>query len=397
MTSNVAQIMMFFLSATVALGQDVGIDLPYDKPESELSTKEKVITWLHTRHSPGHFHDEEHDVPAFLQFKPTLVSLPHAYKLPLDFVVIKDQLDLRALTPQMLERLSASQLKHLLSYLATVNVEIQYSNAKGHIQSGKKHAVRKSRSWEKSNAAAALALTMAVQSQHQLFIAMTSLVPGVVIPSIRGKMFGIVNPSVMAHLIKAMLLQLDGDDVGLAKPIARDIGSLVGRGLVYWVGKNFLLFNDYMMTVLAEATPAIEQGDEIARKQRHGILIGSVIAGIMNHVATIKKIDDKRIWVMGLISNLAWAATTFIGCAPFSAPVIAGVAGTISVGCVLSTAIMTALDFPRDYAPSVKEIEGSLEMSFLEASRKNDLEDKVNLLLMFKWMQAAIHSNGLGD
>lgn len=389
-------ILMIF-NAHMSFAQDNAIDLPYDEPEHKLTKKERLISWLHTHHSPGHFHSDEHDVPVFIQFKPALVPLPPFYKLPSTFKIVKGDLNLRSITPQMLERLSHPELKRLLSYLATVDVAIQYSDANGEIQSGKKRTIRRSKKWETTNAAAALTLSMALEAQTDLFVTMTSLVPTSVIPAIHDKMFALLNPSVMANLIKAMLFQLDGEDIGRAKPMAREIGMLVERGLVYWVGKDDSLLNQYLVAILSEATPAIEEGAELAREQRHGILIGSLLAGIMNHVSSIKKTDEKRIWVISLISNLAWAATTFIGCTPLMSPIVAGVAGTLSVGAVLSGAIMTALDFPRDYAPTVKEIEGSLEMSFLEASRKKDLKDKVNLLLMFKWMQAAIHSNGIND
>ena len=374
------------------------LNLPYEAEEQGPSKKEQFIVWLHNRHSPKHVGIDDPDLPAFMQFRPTLVSLPHGYLVPDNFIIINDYLELRSLTPQILEKLSYADLKNLLNYLATVELEIKYTNNKGDIKSGKKHKIRKTKHWEKSNAATALVLNMVMQSQYELFVTMMALVPEATLPSLHGHLFGLLNPQIMAEIISAMLLRLNNiDDVGLSGFLSKQIGLLIRQGLVYWVNKDVRMLNDYLGVLLSEATQAIEKHAGESKEQPLGILLGSVLAGAMKHTEAIKKTDEKRIWVVGIVANLAWAATTFIGAAPMAAPFVAATAGSLSVGAVLSASVLTALDFPRDYTPTIKEIEGSFEMAALEASRSKNLEEKINMLLMFKWMQAAIHINGLSD
>ncbi len=96
----------------------------------------------------------------------------------------------------------------------------------------------------------------------------------------------------------------------------------------------------------------------------------------------------KRIWVIGVISNLVWAATSFIACAPIAAPIAAATAGGISLAAVLSAALYSALDFPRDFNPNIKTIEGNLEIAALESALVQEADVKINILMMLNWMRA---------
>jgi len=91
------------------------------------------------------------------------------------------------------------------------------------------------------------------------------------------------------------------------------------------------------------------------------------------------------------------AATSFIACAPIAAPVAAATAGGISIAAVLSASLYAALDFPRDYSPNIKIIEGNLEMAALESVIVQEADMKINILMMLNWMRAAIHVNGLSN
>ncbi len=231
------------------------------------------------------------------------------------------------MTPQALKQLHPDDLKKLLDYLATIKVKIQYSNAKGKLTSKHKHNARKSKRWEKSNGACAIALYMATHSQHRLFVKMVSLAPNAIIGALHDSLFGLLPPMILAKIIRNMLLELDGTDIGKSNPRAQQICSLVYSGLQYWVGKNIALFDAYLGTLLSESMNSIEKYAHVAREQRHGILIGAVIAALMLHAGHVKKVDDKRIWVINLVANLAWAATSFIGAAPIAGQIAAGLAG----------------------------------------------------------------------
>ncbi len=110
MTSIVSIIFLFTsLIASVSLGMEssgldfrrasqasseMAVNLPIEEEVQKVSKKEKLIKWLHSRNSPGHFGDEEPDLPTLISFKPRLVPLPADYRLPPDFIVVNDKLDL---------------------------------------------------------------------------------------------------------------------------------------------------------------------------------------------------------------------------------------------------------------------------------------------------------------
>lgn len=386
---------LFVLNFTPAFASDLA--LPVKKSEqAKLSKKEKFIHWIQNRHSPKNLGIDDPDLPCFVNFKPVMIPLPWGYHLPKQFVVRDDHLDMRSLTPKVLESLKPAELQALLEYLATVPVDIKWSNQKGHTKSGKKIRKRTNylKRWEESNAAAALALTMGVSSEQELFTTMIALAPEAILPDFRGSIPGLLDARRTAEIIGNMLAQLKQ---GNSSHLARIIAFLTERGLSYWVAKDITKLNPYLAELFSETFKILEEQNPKSREAVTGLMLGSVLAGTMHHVHAIKRTDEKRIWIVGVVSNLVWAATSFIACIPVATPIAAATAGGISVGAVLSTVVYTALDFPRDFSPSVKQIEGNLETAALESTLVEGLEEKVNVLLMLSWMHSAIHANSLND
>jgi hypothetical protein len=387
-------VILFFLYAFTTLSaESLELYLPHEEPEQNISHKEQFIMWLHNRNSPKDLGLDDPHLPAFLQYKPTHIELPNDYKVPEDFIVINKYLDLRSMRPQRLQNLSSDNLKNLLNYLASIEIKIKYTNTKGKIQSGSKTKLKKHH-WEKSNAACALALNMAMQSQSELFVKIVALAPESILSSMHGSLIGLINPLIMADIIGTMLISLE---IGTSATTAKHIGNLLQESLVYWVAKDVRKINNYLGTLLSHTIKIIENAGGPFKNQRLGILLGSLLAGTIKHSEGIKSTDEKRIWVIGVVSNFAWAATTFIGAAPIAAPFVAASAGGLSIGAVLSTTILSALDYPRNYTPGIKEIEGNLEMAALELAHSGDTKNKLDTLIMLKYMQAAIHINGLAD
>jgi hypothetical protein len=385
---------IFFLNSCSA--NSTHLSLAVAEAKEELSTKEKLIHWIHNRHSPKNLGFDDPYLPSFAKFRPLMISLPNNYKLPEEFVVRDSALDMRSLTPRILEKLSSSDFKNLLDFLARVPVEIKWSDQEGHTQSGKsrKHRAHRFQHWDQSNAAAALALTMIIQQQHEVFINIMTLAPEAILPEFYGHMPGLISPVISAQIIALMLSQLDK---GNSRRIAKAIAALTTQGLSYWVMKDMTKLNPYLAQMLHEATEILENMSLPSKEAALGLLLGSVLAGTLKHVQTIKKIDEKRIWIIGVVSNLVWAATSFIACVPLATPVAAATAGGISIGAVLSAALYTALEFPRDFSPDIKTIEGNLEMAALESALVKDDTIRVNTLMMLSWMRAAIHLNGFSD
>ena len=283
-----------------------------------------------------------------------------------------------------------------MDFLASIPIEIKWSDQEGHTQSGKsrKHRAHRFQHWDDSNAAAALALTMGIQSQYAILTNIISLVPDAILPEFRGHMPGLINASMGARIIGHMLAQLDQKN---AAQISLTIATLTQQQLAYWVVKDMRKFNPYLAELFNEVVNIIEIVALPSKEAALGLLLGSVLAGTLKHVGGIKKTDERRIWIVGVISNLVWAATAFMSCVPIAAPAAAGAAGGISIMAVLSAALYTALEFPRDYSPNIKTIEGNLEIAALQASLVEDADVKISVLMMLSWMRAAIHVNGLAD
>lgn len=379
-------------------GDAVLLDIPKSEPE-EPTKKEKFIKWLHNRHTPKNVGLNDPYLPSFVKYRPTLVPLPLGAKLPKEFVVRDNSLDLRSLTPQALSKLSSKSFKTLLDYLCNIETEIKWSDKDGHTQSGKtrKHRAHHLSSWDKSNAAAALALSMGTAAQSDLFVTMIALAPEAILPEFRGHVPGLTDASLTARIIATMLMRLEKGGPGDSEHIAKLISLLTEQGLSYWVGKNIIYLSSYLAVLLSETTALVNINNVESPEQVLGVLMGSILSGTMKHVEAIKRTDEKRIWLVGVISNLVWAATAFIACAPLAGPVAAATAGGISVGAVLSATIYNALEFPRDYKPSLKIMEGKLEIAALESARLKEINEKINVLMMLKWMQASIHVNGCSD
>ena len=100
---------------------------------------------------------------------------------------------------------------------------------------------------------------------------------------------------------------------------------------------------------------------------------------------------------MNSIANLAWAASTFLGALPVSSSIAAGLAATLSIA-VVAWEVVANKTGVRDFSPGLKEIEGHIEFSVLEAVQKfQNQNKKLEALEMLAWMRSAIHINGLSD
>lgn len=387
---------VFLKSIPVLAADNFFIETPDE--ESDASKKERVIEWIHAIHSSKYLGMDDPHLPSFVKFRPTSVKLSQNFSLPRKFLTPDQTLDLRALSAKALKKLPPAHLKSLMRYLATVPVQIKWSDKEGHTQSGKKRKHRASilSAWDKSNAAAALALTMATQGESEIFISIVGLVPEAVLPEFRGHVPALIDAKMMARIIEILLSELDepSSDASHASLI---ISYFTHRGFVYWIGKDKSRLNPYLMELLYELNKIVQKGGHSYDERKRGILLGSVLAGASRHIEEIKETDEKRIWIIGLIANLVWAATSFIGMAPIAAPVACAAGGGISVGAVLASSVMTALEYPRDYASLVKQIQGGIEMAILDAVRSKSSSEKIDILLMFKWMSSALHVNGFND
>jgi hypothetical protein len=102
-----------------------------------------------------------------------------------------------------------------------------------------------------------------------------------------------------------------------------------------------------------------------------GTLIGATISGAVKHALTIKALDERRTLIVNSIANLVWAGTSFLGVVPsVAAPVMAGVAGVISVVDVLGATIWNFTYHIRDYRDLIDACDGKLQLTALDLINK---------------------------
>jgi hypothetical protein len=399
--SKTTKFLLLFFSASLSLFAEdsVNIDAPA-MPEPPPHTKQRFINWLHYRHSPKFVGNDDPNLPEAFWYKPDMILLPPRYELPSSFVVNDDRLDLLSLTPAVLKDLSKENLRKLLIYLASIPAEVMYIDQKGKIISGQKRKVRSHyfKRWELSNTASALIFTVALEQEMELFIHMVSVTPEAILPSLHGSLRGLIDQEILSAILVQMLIDVDESLEGSAEPAARKMSKLIQYELSYWVAKDARRLALYLGDLLDKTMLLLGEQKIVCKEKAVGVLIGSIISAALMHVQSIKQKDEKRIWLVGVVSNLIWAATSFLAVVPLSAPVIAAVGGGISFGAVMTSAVYTVLNYPRDYSSNVREIEGKIEMAILESRSilgQVLSAEEVSYLLFF--MRASIHAGGQHD
>jgi hypothetical protein len=364
--------------------------------EEEPSRVKKVIKKLSEHHYNKARGVKDPRFPVRVEYKPELIALPEKYQLPKDFRVIDDKVVLSSLRSEVIFSLKKSEKENLVKFLSLSKVKIKWHDKNGHTGSGhtRKHDPLHMKKWDKSNACAALAFKFAVEGEMEVFAHLVALAPEAILPELQGHAMALIDSKLAAKILRQLMLELD---FGNATRIARAAAQFSDTYLEYWAGKNIVNLQEYLSDLIEETDSHIHKAQDVFKEQRVGLLIGSLLAGSIKYVDRIKEKDAKRVMVVNVISNIAWAATTFMGVAPIASGVVALSAGGLSMAAVLTSAIFSELGMPRDFAPSLKEMQGHIEMSALESTLQKNSDCRLNILMTLSWMRAALHVNGLND
>jgi hypothetical protein len=166
---------------------------------------------------------------------------------------------------------------------------------------------------------------------------------------------------------------------------------------MYWADKKPDRLMLAVTGLVVESTKILQEKNYEFGPAEKGILLGALLAGSLLRARDIKSQDERKLWIVNSIANLAWAASTFLGALPVSSSIAAGVAATLSIA-VVAWEVVANKTGVRDFSPGLKEIEGHMEFSVLEAVHKlQDQNKKLEALEMLAWMRSAIHINGLSD
>lgn len=334
-------------------------------------------------------------IPVKVIVKPKSIVLPDEYKMPTQISENNTgELTFSTLTIDVLASLSDDELREFLQVLSTVPVKIKLQDKKGHAQSGKHRAHRLIPShYDKTNAACAVILMMGAYGEKFLFADMIALAPDAVIVELYGNRVALFDSETTAQAIVKMMDEFEHHNSGA---IAINATNLLRVYIKYWTHKNKKKMKYQLFNLLSAIEKKMLMDNHFDEK-KVGIVLGSLMSACLHHAEKIKSIDERRIWMVNTISYIIWAGTTFLGMAPMGAQATMAAAGAISIIVGITSSFYTRYGQNRNYAPTVKEIQGYVEMSILDAHKNADQTRKLAAVASLQWMHAVIHVNGFAD
>lgn len=331
--------------------------------------------------------------PVKIVIKPKLVVLPEDLRRTLNF---DDAcVDLLDLDLEIVESFSEHQLISFLSFLETIPMKLKWLDGSGKVQSGRSKFGKFFKSnWSPSNGAQALTMLAGMQQSRNLLFAIISADPDAAMFALKGKAAAVLDVSITARCLLSILAKVNSRNTRQIASSAQNIAQVY---IEYWSSEDPDQLVLALTELVLELTRQISENDISLSLKQKGVLLGAILAGSMAHAHKIKAEDERRLWVVNSISNLAWAATTLIGTIPVAGSISAGVAGTLSIGAVIWSVVYNKIGV-RNYTPRIKEVEGHIEFAALEIADGSDNPRAiVEVLETLAWMRAAIHINGFFD
>jgi hypothetical protein len=327
--------------------------------------------------------------PAELSIRPQFLPIPKKIGLP-----ISGNVEIEEITISLLKELSSKKLKALLEHLSQIDVELKWKNKAGKKISGKRTFGIRFNPWEETNAAAALALAVGIKKDKELLTQMLILSPDAISLGLDKKAFAIFNGRMVCEALIQDIASINQEN---SREIASSAENVVQGYLKYWAEKDPHRLTLALTRFVLMSTKRMKKEVIPFNPQKKGILLGALLAAALQRAHTIKNKDEKRLWIINSVANLAWAASTFLGIIPLLGAQTAIIAGSLSVAVVSWSVIFSRIGV-RDFTPSIKEIEGHIEFLALEAAQAKDSPVSIlEILETLAWMRSTIHINGISD
>ncbi len=291
------------------------------------------------------------------------------------------------LTPRYLDSLSKEQFIALVQRLAEIPIKLLWKDVRGHLRSGKVYWKIFRRKWyDRTTAAAALAIAMGIAHRSDLVTKIILYAPEAVLPGIKDSAGAILTVEVAANTLISFMEQLCPHNTSRLAAAAAQVVRVYTE---YWADQDV---NEQTLAlgnlVLATSKHSIAQ---LFTSKQKGILLGAILAGSLLHAQKIKSKDEQRIWAVNSISNLIWAASTYLGIIPLVGSATAAMAASLSVAVVMWDVISNKIGI-RDFSTRIREVEGYIELTALDSH-----VERVDILYTLAWMRSTIHVNGLLD
>lgn len=364
--------------------------------------KKSVVRKLRERRHTFSATRQVETMPLEVFFSPTRIRIMNAALIPKSIPLDNGFLDLESLRPAVIKKLTDQELSQLLSYLATFHVKITWRD-----REGKKHVIKdkkckgKDRAHSPCNAAAALTLKIGsfsfktgVKVAPKTFARMVATLPDAILPAFQGLPSSMLDVDTSAEILARMMTRLDE---GNSTSTAQSACLLAELFINPRADKDADILKELLGELIEKSRKIMESQGIKHGEHKTGILLGAIFSGMMKYAHNLRDKDQKNQWIMGSITNIIWAATSFIGMLSIATSVGAAASGGISMAAVLASVVYGEVKAPRDFTPDIKEVEGQIEISLLESAKKLCIVGKVDVLMLLAWMRAAIHVNGLQD
>ncbi len=332
--------------------------------------------------------------PVAMQIYPQNFTVPLLIHEMLQPLLQDDKLELSRITPAFLSMLDPYHFHLLITTLATVPLHVKWKDAGKHSRSGKwRLKIFHTTSWDRTNAAAALALQIGIKGEEKLFAFIIAEAPFAILPELHNEAASLLDARTSALALITLISRANAHEVESAASAA---ARIVHAYIAYWAGKKPDRQLSALSLLVLEAVQLVQQDGNFSAKQK-GVILGAIMAGSLLHAQTIKRKSDQKLWLVNSISNLSWASATFFGVIPIAGSVIAAIAGTVSVAVVVWAIIEARSALKMDFRNMVMLGEGSMEMAALDSVESLNKKSHLEALDTLAWMRGVIHINGLVD
>ncbi len=246
-----------------------------------------------------------------------------------------------------------------------------------------------------TNGAAALALGLGTKGKLELVSRMMVLAPSSILPIFDGELAVLADFNFLAYTLLESVKHIDS--VNIVDAVLAN-SHLVAYYMRFWSGGKHQNLSPLMLQLIAKMVELTQGGQShySLNPRQKGMLIGMMLSGALHFSKEIKSEDERKIWIVQTATNLGWAATALFGAIPIAGTGLALLTGIPSMALVLAGAIYSK-NGPHDESPSIKSIEGNIELKLLQSIPLDSEDLRNDALLLLKSMSAVIHANGFGD
>lgn len=315
------------------------------------------------------------------------ITLPASLLRDLNLPIV-NRISFEDLANSSLENLELARLKELITHLSNIYIKIKIID-----ENGKKIIVnncckKDNKCRNKTDLLTGLILNMLLNKKMDMLLPIFSLGNTKYFKFFKRDDRFLIDKNLIISCVDFLIKnEIESNDIIIA------ISGLIKNYMRYQLNNNQSMYKTFLQSLVDSINQKREYID-LSSKQK-GIILGSILAGAIGCISAIEDKQKKRLWIVDSLTNLGWAATSFIGALPVASTVASITTGIFSMGAVILDIIYNRMAI-GDFHGAIKEIEGQIELFFLDGAG-SDVERRLSALEILSWMRTTIHLSGLDD